>query len=201
MKDGFLYPIINFVVKYLDYLNLVEFFKATARALNPKKSDNDATRTYERWAVDLFVTSKWIYIIIIWCRHTKNTFTTIFVWYLLISNLYTYFYRHIWCDDAINPNSSRYIERVRRRFYNLFLAFSFSNFCFAYLYRLPYSKEYSWGQTNDCNAIHSIWFSVSNSIAANYNYVSPISDIGNNIAMIQLIITFIFITIIIGKSN
>ncbi|ELY2010072.1 hypothetical protein SL057_001113 [Flavobacterium psychrophilum] len=41
---------------------------------------------------------------------------------------------------------------------------------------------------------------MSNSFGGNYTDVNPINDFANSISMAQLITTFIFITIILGKS-
>lgn len=62
--------------------------------------------------------------------------------------------------------------------------------------------NFSWGTENlQPSNLHALWFSVSNSVAANYSVVNPLNDVGNSVAIIQLIITFIFITIIFSKSN
>jgi hypothetical protein len=45
-----------------------------------------------------------------------------------------------------------------------------------------------------------MWYSISNSLAANYNFVLPNSDFANSVSMIQLLVTFVFVTIILGKS-
>lgn len=79
------------------------------------------------------------------------------------------------------------------------LAVGYSDLCFAYLYKLPYVKELTWSD-NSITFLKATWYSISNSLAANYEGVSAASDLGNSIAMTQLIITFIFVTIILGKS-
>ena len=45
-----------------------------------------------------------------------------------------------------------------------------------------------------------LWYSISNSLAANYCEIQPVTDLGNSVAMTQLILSFIFITIILSRS-
>ena len=78
-------------------------------------------------------------------------------------------------------------------------AISFSLFGFAYLYYVPYSSEFAWG-TEQPVFIYSLWFSISNSLTASYEQVKPITDVGNTIAMMQLLMMFVFLTIIIGGT-
>jgi hypothetical protein len=128
---------------------------------------------------------------------TKSCFVTYFVWYLIATNIYSYFYYHIWTDDAQNTKEYDF-DRMRRRFVNLILAIMFSAFSFAFLYRFPYYSEFVWN--SEMIAGNAIWFSISNSLAANYEVVKSQTEFGNTLTMIQLILTFIFITIIISRS-
>ncbi|MDP1728490.1 MAG: hypothetical protein Q8M15_17025 [Bacteroidota bacterium] len=80
----------------------------------------------------------------------------------------------------------------------LLLAIAYSNFTFAYLYRVSYTNDFTW--PDSASSLNAIWYSISNSLAANYDEVKPLTSFGNSIAMIQLIITFIFVTIILSKS-
>ncbi len=199
MKEGIIYPIAHFIAEKLDRLNLVELFKFAARKLNRDRNNQDRERMFMRIAVDIFIFAKFLFLGAIWLFNVSNLWITIVVWYLLVTNVYTYFYRHIWCDDAFDP---RYFtkERQRRRFINLFLAFTYSNLSFAFLYFLPYAKHMNWGEGMGISGLHALWFSMSNSVAANYAVVSPLDGIGNTVAMIQLVITFFFVTIIISRS-
>jgi hypothetical protein len=90
-------------------------------------------------------------------------------------------------------------DRIRRRFMNLILALTYSVFCFAYLYQIPYCEEIDWG-TKTSVSLYSIMFSFSNSLASNYFDIKPLSDTGNIICNIQLLITFFFATIILSRS-
>jgi len=89
--------------------------------------------------------------------------------------------------------------RIRRRFIHLILAITFSSYCFAYLFQIPYSSEIDWG-TKHPAFLYSLLFSFSNSVAGNYSDIKPLTDIGNTIASIQLLITLVFATIILSRS-
>jgi hypothetical protein len=198
MKHGFLYIIFKFVLDNLKHLTMVEWIKSIGYAINKEKNNKEKRSQYGRIAVDVYIVLKWLLVFLLWSFAINNTFWTAIVWYLLITNIYSYFYYHIWCDEAlISDTFTR--DRTRRRFVNLLLAVTYSDFCFAYLYNLPYSKELEWSNKIITDS-KSMWFSVSNSLAANYEAVKPISDLGNSVAMIQLVLTFIFVTILISKS-
>ena len=199
MKDGIIYPITQFIIKNLDKLNLVELFKYAGKKLNTDKANKDRELAYARTAADLFIILKFLFILLLLVFGVSARWATVVVWYLITANLYTYFYRHVWHDSAFRTIHLT-MERQRRKFLNLLLAFIYSNLCFAYLYYLPYSKQMNWGQEASVTFLHSFWFSMSNSIAANYSVVLPLTGFGNSIAMIQLVITFIFITIILSRS-
>ncbi len=197
MKNGLLYSILKFVIDNIKYLTMVEWFKYVGKIINPKKNDTDYKLTYSRLSVDIFIILKWVFVLLITKLAWTNGFLTFFIWYLLITNLYSYFYYHIWTDEALNTDNFEK-HRTRRRFINLILAVGFSELCFSYLYRHPYVNEFNWNV--NATYVKSIWYSISNSLAANYAVVSPNTDLGNSISMIQLIVTFIFVTIILGKS-
>lgn len=198
MKTGFIYPFVKFILEILKYLNLVEFFKFIARQFNFQSRNLDRPKELDRIGTDIFIVSKWFFLITIWWTNHTNSFTTFVIWYLIITNVYTYLYYHIWTDDALNTDDFTK-DRIRRRFINLVLALAFSHYCFAYLYQIPYSLDIDWG-TKHPASMYSIMFSFSNSLAANYSDIKPKTDVGNLISNIQLLLTFIFATIILSRS-
>jgi len=198
LKNGPLYLISEFIIDYFRYFTIVEWFKIIGEKINPKKLDPNYIYAYNRTSVDLFIILKWLFVLFIMKYHFTNRFLTCFVWYLIVTNIYSYFYHHIWKKEVLNTDGFE-IDRIRRRFITLILAVGYSNFCFAYLYRHPYSTYFTWND-NKLSAVKSMWYSISNSLAANYNFVLPNSDFANSVSMIQLLVTFVFVTIILGKS-
>lgn len=197
MKNGFIYVVIKFLIDKICWLNLVEYFKKIGVWLNPEKKNREMEATYTRVATDIFIVLKWLFVFLAWTLGSTNAWIVGIVWYLIITNLFTYFFHHIWTNEALSTTHFSE-DRIRRRFLNLLLAITFSDFCFAYLYKLPYFSDFQWPQK--VLDIHSFWYSVSNSLAANYGAVTPLTNLGNSISMIQLIITFVFVTIIISRS-
>jgi hypothetical protein len=198
MKYGFIYIIFRAIINLIRYLSLVELFKFIGLKLNPRPHDENYCKAYSRTFVDIFVVLKWVLVIILFLRGTNNIWWVWVMWYLIITNIHTYFYYHVWRESAIN-SSDKDEHSLRRRFIYLLLAISFSNFCFAYLYFTSYSTALTWGEDGP-KRLHAIWYSISNSVAANYSVVSCKLDSANSIAMIQLLITFVFVTIIISRS-
>jgi hypothetical protein len=196
MNHGFLYHLFSFIIEKLKKINLVEVFKDVARS-RAHKEDDTRKAAYARTGTDIYIIFKWLFILILWTFSFNSTFLTIAVWYLIVTNIFTYFYYHIWDKDAMDTGKLT-IDRARRRFLNLIQAVGFSTLCFAYLYHQAYRGEFEWH--NKIIWSRSFLFSFSNSLAGNYTDVSPNSDQGNLIANIQLLFSFFFLTIILAKS-
>jgi hypothetical protein len=195
MGNGIIYPITNWCIKILYYINLVEWVKKIfVKILKVWFNEISISRV----AVDIFIIGKWIFLLILMKYHYESDFLTIIVWYLMWSNIYTYFYYHIWKDDSFNSTFNSPI-RIRRRFITLLSSIGFSNLTFAYLYRLPYYSSFQWKQDIPKN-IQSIWYSCANSLTANYEYVKPLDKTGTDLTIIQLAISFVFLTMILGNS-
>lgn len=198
MKYGFIYELFRVLIEGLKFLNLVELFKMIGKKLNPFPNDSRYISIYSRASVDIFIVFKWVLVLVIFLNSSANLFLCFLIWYLIIMNVYTYFYYHVWDSNAIKQSDNDE-HSLRRRFINLLLAISFSNLSFAYLYSTCYAKEFTWGKAG-INNVHAIWYSLTNSISGNYSEVTPVTDIGFAISMSQLIISFVFITIVISRS-
>ena len=193
-ENGFIYPFLKFAIDNIKYINLVELFKYTAKHLASENNVVSASRI----AVDVFIILKWLFIIVIWFFGYSNQFLSLFVWYLIITNLYTYFYYHIWVDEALKTDNFTK-DRIRRRFINLIMAFSYSILCFAYLFKFVYSLDIDWNNKN-ISFVNSIMFSFNNSLGGRYNNINPQTDLGGLICSIELLITFVFATLILSRS-
>lgn len=170
----------------------MELFKTIAKKLKPNQSQE-----YSKIAVDIFIVLKWTLIFLLTYFQINNVWMTVLVWYLISTNLYTYFYYHNWIDESLNTSNFSN-DRIRRRFINLILAICFSNYSFSYLYKLPYASEFSWSSEKIIG--DSFVYSVCNSITASYDVVKPISSFSYCISTIQIFISFIFLTIVISRS-
>ena len=198
MHNGFLYVAIDRLLNFLRHLNLVEALKWLARRLAPRDCCPKRRRGYTRTAVDLFIAGKWLYLLILWLCQASAPLLVGSVWYLLTANLYTYFYYHTWADETLRDVRFD-TDRVKRRFANLVLAILYAVLGFAYFYHIPYSQNFEWcGRAP--GAVPAIWFSISNSLTASYDQVRPVTDVGYAISMVQLVMMFVFLTIIVGGS-
>jgi hypothetical protein len=197
-RYGFIYKTVKCFLDSINYLNLVELFKVIAVKLNNQPTNIERNKTFARIGIDIFICLKWFVIAVIWNQDIHCLVLTIVVWYFIATNVYTYFYNHIWTDDALNTESFT-MDRIRSRFMNLLLALAFSTFCFGYLYQVVYPLDFNWSEQVP-NFSYAIQYSLSNSLAANFEQVKPLSDFANKISNIQLLITFIFIAIILSKS-
>ena len=198
MNNGILYSVFDKFLNGLRYVSIVELFKFIAVKISPKISSRDVILRNLRASVDLFIVLKWLLVIFLILGKVSHSWATVGVWYLVATNLYTYFYFHTWSSDILTDPYMD-IDRIKRRFLNLLQAILFTIFAFTYLYAFPYSHEFIW-EKGETSILRSVWYSVSNSLTASYNQVAPSSDLGNSVSMIQLLIMFAFLTIIIGGS-
>lgn len=203
MRNGFLYPAVNYLVKGMYFLNLVELFKFIARAIlkNCVKSDNERVTnnefiTVSNIAIDLYQIFKFGILLLLWSLEINNEFSKMVVYYLLISNLFTYFYYHVW--------GSRYSQRVdrdtlNRKFMNSIFAITFYLLCYAYLYQVHYCIMLKW-PNNSVDVINSIYLSVSTAFTLTYGGFQPLTQDVRVVFMSELINTFLFFTIILSNS-
>ncbi len=189
MKHGYIYKISNFIVTIAFYTNLVEGFKWLLGGFT-----KDNKRTYKNIAIDTFIVLKWLFVGIIWIVNIQSLFLTIFVSYLIWTNLFTYFYYHVWTTSKIKKT-----KRNQRRFINLFLAFAYSNISFAYLYSLPFKSSFV--TTSGFDGRFSFFlYSSYNSLFSDFNFIEVANMTGSVLTITQLTITFIFVSIILSKS-
>jgi len=143
MKYGFIYAVFSFIINIFGYLNLVELFKFIAGLFNTDKTNPDKISAFSRTSTDVFIVLKWVFIFYLWHQHISNSILTVIVWYLLVTNIYTYFFYHVWDNESLNTANFT-IDRSKRRFLNLLLAVAFSTATFAYLLQVPYCANFHW---------------------------------------------------------
>jgi hypothetical protein len=192
MKKGIIYICINAVIENIKYFNLVELPKYIF-----KKFFFSDSITATRFAVDLFIILKWTFVMLLWYFNVKNQVINIAIFYLIFTNIYTYFYYHVWTKDLENPFYDS--ERIKRRFLKLMLSIAFNVVAFAYLIAQPFSNNFKWkngySELND-----ALFFSISNSLTTSYQNVSIITELGHSLSLIETVTSFIFLTIILANS-
>ncbi|RZJ90956.1 MAG: hypothetical protein EOO20_06615 [Chryseobacterium sp.] len=198
LKNGILFNVFKLIIEAIKYLSLVELFKYISIEVWGKGSQ-PRKNIASRFAVDVFIIIKWSVIIVGLDQQWNNLYFTTIVWYLIIMNLHTYFYYHVWHKNTMNMDGFL-IDRVRRRFLFLLLSIGFSNLAFAYLYEFPYRHGFELAKVGMVNSWDFIFFSFATSITAGYESVKVIGSLGQRIVLLQLVISFIFFTIILAKS-
>lgn len=200
MKNGFIYPIINFFIKILLRLSLVEYIKSCFVWIETKfRRRTLSTKeviTTKNIAIDCFITVTWLFVICLIAVGCISYLAELAVWYLIASNLFTYFYYHVWGSGFALRDD---IDSQRRRYVNFMLSLGFYIVCYAYLYQFRYATHINW--PNDLIDItNSLYLSIANAFTLTYGGFLPLSQTARVLFASELINTFFFFTIIIVNS-
>ncbi|EPU3919587.1 hypothetical protein ACVWV7_003736 [Aeromonas hydrophila] len=213
MNNGFIYPFLDIAINILKHLNLVELFKKVAQLVckalhfNEQNLQTKLLIKYSNLAIDIYQIFKWMTLFYLWLYIERiidvNIFslhiplnTKFIAWYLIASNLFTYFYYHVW--------GSRYTqlltrESMNRRFMNTILAIAYYIFAYAYLFEVHYMQHFEWAD-NIVSHSNSIYLSASNALTFSHDAFDAKDSTGRFLLLSQAINTFIFLTIIISNS-
>ena len=203
MNNGFIYPLFDSLVRFMCYCNLVEFFKFLAKlstgVLHKRNGGEVSTVELIRScniAIDVYQVFKFGVLLLLWFCEINSLLSKLIIYYLLISNLFTYFYYHVW-GSKYNQRLDR--DTLNRKFMNYLLAISFYLLCYAYLYEIHYSHMISWPESV-VDTTNSIFLSVANAFTLTYGGFSPLTQEIRVVFMSELINTFLFFTVIITNS-
>lgn len=206
IDNGLIYPFIYKVIKVLYYLNVVELIKKITEFITVKyyKNRSEVTqkvkiRRNRNIAIDLFILLKFLFIVIIIYIDTSSIVVQIAVWYLLISNVFTYFYYHLWCDDVILERFQT-IHRARRRFVSFIISFIFMMLCYSYFYLIMTPEHFSLINKESSRIAASIISAIGNAFNMDMGYLKKESDISKIVALSQTINVFLFLTLLLTSS-
>lgn len=205
VDNGFIYPLFDTLIRILCYINIIELLKSITtkisnHILKNMTDDNKRNRIIRKnknLTIDGFIVGKFLLIYILWKNDISNIFTLISIWYLLIMNIFTYFYHHVWIQSAM-LNMHLTMHRVRRRFINLFISLFYMIVTYGYFYSIPYKLSFE--AIGKISYQDYFFYSISNSFASSYDKIKPITNFGESLKLSQLIMVFIFITIILSRS-
>jgi hypothetical protein len=193
---GFIYPLVSLIVSTVKWLNISELCKVLAARIGRKvfkDKDPEADRKYMSFGVDVYQIIKWgILIWLIW----TGTYHPLWHWiivYLLCSNLFSYFYYHVW--EA--GKSTMSVDRQRRRFITLLSAIAFFIVGYAYLYQQGFNAEITW-PNGSANFIEALYLSIAN--AFTFDSFPPTSTTVRMVYASELVTTFFFFSIILSES-
>lgn len=203
MENGFIYPIFDKTIRTARYLTVVEIFKFAATLQTIKSNKSLSSRDLENKiisncniAIDLYFVFKWCALAFVWTNGSTSSIAKYFVLYMLTTNLYSYFYYHVW--------GSRFVQKIdkpssNRRFLNAILAIAYYILCYAYLYEIHYHEFITWPEQL-VDSRNAIYLSVANAFTLTYGDFAPNTQGIRMVFIGQLINTFMFFTIIINNS-
>lgn len=200
MNNGFITPVVNWLIHCLQYMSVVEHFKNLAVWCNRKLRKDDITsdeiRDVKNIAIDIFIVAKWVFIIAVIALEINRPAIKYIVVYLIAANLFTYFFHHVW-QNGFSKRSD--IESQRRRFVSFVLSLGFYLVCYAYLYEFHYASEIMWPD-NVIDTTNAVFLSIANAFTLTYGGFAPETQTVRVIFATELINTFFFFVIIVVNS-
>ena len=196
--NGFIYNYFDKFIQLLLYTNIVMFFKhitvkiAKSKGLNTKQDFIH----YANIGIDIYQIFKWGILVLFWSLGTTNNFSKYIIYYLIYSNLFIYFYYHVW-GSKYNQRTDR--ATLNRKLLNYLLAISFYLACYAYLYQFHFFEMIKWPD-NLIDTTNAIYLSVANAFTLTYGGFAPLTQEARVIFMTELMNTFLFFTIIVSNS-
>lgn len=198
MKNGFLVVVFNVLIELLVWLNIDEILKKIAVRFLPEADRRDAEKIRRRcnYVIDTFIISKWTFVLLAFFIGWTSNYVFWITWYLLIINVFGYFYHHAW---IISGNLLVDNIRQQRRFLNLLLAIGFYLFCYANLYLHFYPCQIDW-PNDGADELNALYLSVANAFTLTYGDFAAKTQTARVLFMSQLIITFIMLAIVLAKT-
>lgn len=191
---GIIYPIFDTSVKLLQCLTLVEIVK---NIFLRNKRFTQKQRYLLNHVIDCYIVFKWMLIILFWIFNFSGILVNIIVFYLLLTNLSTYFFYHVW-DERNYDDSKRNSTTIRKRMVSLILSYLYSVLLFAYIYGVLFSSYFHSSVKSDF--LQYILFSFTNSIFNSNNLLTSRDIVGYFLMGLQQFITLIYMTIIFARS-
>lgn len=194
-----LYELFELIIETLNSINIVEYWKSLCWILYNKKNyinnvNSEECKRIKGIAIDLFIILKYIFLVTIFLEAIpQNILILYLIWYLLIMNVFTYFYYHIWENKKTKRLDSK------KRFVNFILAIIYSSLSFMVLYKNYYISDFETNNIFISNTVKA--FSLSFGSFFNINNIYPITSKGYLIFTINCIINFIFLAFILSNTN
>lgn len=190
MENGFIYPLINIIINIFYFFNPVELWKKAYKLLRPKEDLSDKVIFNE--AIDIFIVAKFIFIFIIYYFDKYSLFLAGLVIYLIIFNLFTYFYYHVWKNKGDTT-----LERDRRRFINLILSIIYSNISFGYLYK-NFIENFCLDDKIISINLETIYISFMTIFGGT---LTPKDELGLKLIFFNVVVNLFFIVIVLSNTN
>lgn len=200
MRNEFIVTLFDFLVGALYRVNAVEYVKLFSVWVHTKILGRKLSAEDERAAsgigIDVFQIIKFSVIIVFLTCGVQASWAEYITYYLISSNVFTYFYYHIWGSKHAQHDD---LDSQRRRFLNFLLAITFYILCYAHLYQHHYTHYIIWPDEL-VDTTNAIYLSVANAFTLTYGGFAPKEQIARVLFMTELINTFLFFTIIVSNS-
>lgn len=137
-----LYKAFELLIETLKSINLVEYWKSLFwlgynRKLIVIDYDEKLCKTIKGKAIDYFIIMKYGLLFLIFKGFIPSNRLILFIiWYMLLMNIFTYFYYHVWENRKSNKENSK------KRFINFILSIIYSSFSFMVLYKNYYANDF-----------------------------------------------------------
>ncbi len=184
MPNSPIYKIFSSIIFILNKLNIIEWIKFVL-------SKHISTIII----VDFYILIKFLFIAWIFIFDVNSLFVEILVWYLIVMNVHTYFFHHLWDDEKSNIAFG-----MKRSFILLMLSVIFSNICFSYLYYNSFNSCFSLKDNLPFSKSQALLTSFYNSFFSSYDNIDSCSSMGSSIQLIQLMTSFILLSVILSES-
>jgi hypothetical protein len=198
VSDGFIVDIVNFFIKILHKLSIIEILKMVSIKCFSKETDYSKKKV-ANIVIDVFIIFKWLFVSLMLVKGASYKIIRWIIVYLLVMNIHTYFYYHVWSVRAMQ-SKGRSIKNIRRRFISLILSIGFVMLCFAYFYGVGFSTYFTIAETYSKTVV-SIYHSFSSMFGGTTSSITPNSTIGLFIQSVQVLITFVYLGIILSRTD
>lgn len=195
--NGPIYPVVAWGMNSVNRLSPVEVLKLVAIIVF-RPATADKHRMVANWAIDCFVIGKWSFLLLAWVCAWNGAFVVAVIVYLLVMNLFSYFWHHLWLHSSRSTTFDDQ-HRDRRRFVNLLLAIAFSTVTYGYLYDRIFHQQFDW-PPNIIAPIAALTFSIGNALTGMTGDLRPKTTAAYALVTTQLAMTFIFVAMLLNNS-
>lgn len=179
----------------LYWLNLVELLKFITEKCTCKKENLSKNLNI---TIDTFIAIKWLFVFIVLVCDWRGLFFKYVLLYLIITNVFTYFYHHIW---TLPKSKNRDFKWQRRRLFSLLLAILYSIFSFGVLYHQYYYGDFSSSLKVTFDFTDFFIFSLGTTFTGGTGAIAPNSNITHILASFQLFCSFLLISGVLAGTT
>lgn len=195
--NGPAFVVVDHVVCLLQRLSLVEWLKWLGIKFS-RASQAEEKRKLANFVIDVFIFMKWAVLLSAWYFDFSSPVFVAVIAYLLLMNIHTYFWYHLWVVENPKMTVDSH-QRDRRRFVNLVLAMAFSICAYAYFYHRILPEQFEW-PTFTSRWAAALKYSLGNALTSSTGDLIPKSTGTYLLTASQLAMTFVFAAMLLNNS-